>query len=142
MTDRNCCLLCSCLQHLPLMFYLAILLLSPTPNVLIFHRLPRGCMFSSAGDLTDKLFLSPAGRKPAGSWHIPAVSSFLTVSHCVRNAAYWHDFILAYIWMLTLHCDPSQDRELRPEEMDGMSHFRKNRENKTLFVTIFSNNFK
>lgn len=74
---------------------------------------------------------SPAARKPADSWHswqhIPAVAYlFFTASYCVTNAAYWPDFKnISSVWILTLHCDPSQDRELRPEEMDGTLHFRK-----------------
>uniref|UniRef100_A0A3B4V225 Calcium binding protein 1b n=1 Tax=Seriola dumerili TaxID=41447 RepID=A0A3B4V225_SERDU len=67
-------------------------------------------------------FSSLAGRKPADSWHSPChIVYFYTASCCVRNAAYWLSIKnIRSVWILTLYCDLSQDRELRPEEMDEL----------------------
>lgn len=90
-----------------------------------FVRVPRVCMFSShpntsAGDPTDKLFLS-GWKENLLSWHSGTCLQLpIYFSQC--HAVYWHDFLnISSVWTLTLLCY-SQDRELRPEEMDGMFH--------------------
>uniref|UniRef100_A0A665VR44 Calcium binding protein 1b n=1 Tax=Echeneis naucrates TaxID=173247 RepID=A0A665VR44_ECHNA len=69
-------------------------------------------------------FPSLAGRRPVDSWHSVAQTHCLPpppASHCVTNAAFYHDFKnIDCVWILTLQYDPSQDRELRPEEMDEL----------------------
>lgn len=76
------------------------------------------------------------GKKPADSWPTDANSCPCFFTLCEEYCTYQHDFKNIHpVWILTVHCDPSQDRELRPEEMDGMLHIRRGKKKKILSVS-------
>lgn len=85
-----------------------------------FDRLP---VFSSLCHVLEELFPSSWNKTRQLLAYVSNYLFFFYHSDTLSEEqwVYWHGFSdTSHVWILTLYCSPPQDRELRPEEMDGM----------------------